>query len=79
MVGLPISWLEEKRLALADWTETDAEPETPEAAAVTAKGPPTVAAAVKRPETLIVPPPVTDQVKAGVWPWGRRTGPGRRP
>ena len=48
-------------------TVTLAVPLTLPLVAVTVKGPPAVEPAVNRPEALIVPPPLTDQVKVG---WG---------
>ena len=46
-------------------TVTLAVPLTLPLVAVTVKGPPAVAPAVNKPEVLIVPPPLTDQVKVG--------------
>ena len=43
-------------------TVTLAVPETPPLAAVTVNGPPAAAPAVNRPDSLIAPPPLTDQV-----------------
>jgi hypothetical protein len=52
---------------LAVVTATLAVPLTPPLAAVTVYGPPAVLPAVKSPLLLIVPPPLTVQVKLG---WG---------
>ena len=46
-------------------TETLAVPVTPLLLAATANGPPTLPPAVNRPLASIVPPPLTDQAKAG--------------
>ena len=46
-------------------TVTLAEPLRLPLVAFTVKGPPAVVPAVNKPEVLIVPPPLTDQVKAG--------------
>ena len=60
--GLSVSW---KSLGATEVTVMLAVPLTRPLAALTRKGPPALGPALKSPDPLIVPPPLTDQVKAG--------------